>query len=51
LKAFLGEEAGIETVTVNKGSSKKGCYNVAGQRVAQPSKGLYIIDGKRVVIK
>lgn len=43
--------AGIETVTVNKNSSKKGCYNLAGQRVAQPSKGLYIIDGKKVVIK
>ena len=26
-------------------------YNLAGQRVAQPTKGLYIINGRKVVIK
>jgi hypothetical protein len=26
-------------------------YNLNGQRVAQPTKGLYIVDGKKVVIK
>ena len=26
-------------------------YNLAGQRVAQPQKGLYIVNGKKVVIK
>ena len=26
-------------------------YNLAGQRVAQPSKGLYIVNGKKVVLK
>ena len=26
-------------------------YNLAGQRVAQPKKGLYIVNGKKVVIK
>ncbi len=26
-------------------------YNLAGQRVANPSKGLYIVNGKKVVIK
>jgi hypothetical protein len=26
-------------------------YNMNGQRVAQPTKGLYIVDGKKVVIK
>ena len=26
-------------------------YNLAGQRVAQPRKGLYIVNGKKVVIK
>ncbi len=26
-------------------------YNIAGQRVAQPTKGLYIVNGKKVVIK
>ena len=28
-----------------------GLYNLAGQRVAQPTKGLYIVNGKKVVIK
>ena len=26
-------------------------YNLAGQRVAQPTKGLYIVNGKKVVVK
>ena len=26
-------------------------YNLAGQRVAQPAKGLYIVNGKKVIIK
>ena len=26
-------------------------YNLAGQRIAQPTKGLYIVNGKKVVIK
>ncbi len=34
-----------ETITNN------GYFNLAGQRVAQPTKGLYIVNGKKVVIK
>ena len=26
-------------------------YNLAGQRVAQPTKGLYIVNGKKIVVK
>ena len=26
-------------------------YNLAGQRVSQPTKGLYIVNGKKVIIK
>ena len=26
-------------------------YNLAGQRIAQPTKGLYIVNGKKVVVK
>jgi hypothetical protein len=26
-------------------------YNLNGQRVSQPKKGLYIVNGKKVVIK
>ena len=34
-----------ETITNN------GYFNLAGQRVANPTKGLYIVNGKKVVIK
>ena len=26
-------------------------FNLAGQRVAQPTKGLYIVNGKKVILK
>ena len=45
-----GEVTGIENVknaTVEDGA----WYTVSGQRVAQPTKGLYIHNGKKVVIK
>ena len=34
-----------------KGQTDGEFYNLAGQRVAQPTKGLYIVNGKKVVIK
>lgn len=37
----------VEAKTVENGEY----YNLAGQRVAQPTKGLYIVNGKKVVIK
>ena len=47
---FSGETTGIEAVkTVKQGNGEY--YNLAGQRVAQPSKGLYIVNGKKVIIK
>lgn len=33
-----------------KGESSSVIYNLAGQRVAQPTKGLYIVNGKKVVL-
>lgn len=35
--------------TVN--SENKTYFNIAGQRVAQPTKGLYIVNGKKVIMK
>ena len=44
-----------ETTGINNVESSKldveGFYNLAGQRVAQPIKGLYIVNGKKVIIK
>ena len=47
---FDDETSGIETMnreplTVNQ------TYNLSGQRVSQPTKGLYIVNGKKVVVK
>ena len=43
---------GIETVTAAQQDEKsEAVYNLAGQRVSQPAKGLYIIGGKKIVIK
>ena len=48
----FNEPTGIETVAnsqeVNANSK---FFNLAGQRVAQPTKGLYIINGKKVLVK
>lgn len=48
--AFGGGATGIEKVAVEQQADGV-YYNLAGQRVAQPKKGLYIVNGKKVVIK
>ena len=51
-REFLGFENGttaIETVKTQKVDGKY--YNLAGQLVTNPTKGLYIVNGKKVVIK
>lgn len=46
---FGGDATGINEV---KAVEAKGeFFNLAGQRVAQPAKGLYIANGKKVIIK
>ena len=39
----------IETVKSEKANNEY--YNLAGQRVANPTKGLYIVNGRKVVVK
>ena len=47
-----GNTTGItEMVTDNGLRTKDGYYNLNGQRVANPTKGLYIVNGKKVVVK
>ena len=46
---FEGEATGIKTI--DKVSESGALYNLNGARVAKPTKGLYIQDGKKVVIK
>ncbi len=50
LAAFTTTENGIISVKTNKFQNNK-YYNLNGQEVIAPTKGLYIINGKKVVIK
>ena len=45
------ETTGINTVQGSEFTVNGEYYNLAGQRVAQPTKGLYIVNGKKVVVK
>jgi hypothetical protein len=42
---------GVNDVRVKTTDNIGEVYNLAGQRVAKPTKGLYIVNGKKVVIK
>lgn len=44
---------GISAALNDKGemTNEKSVYNLSGQRVANPTKGLYIVNGKKVIIK
>ena len=42
---------GIEAMETAKTVENSEFYNLAGQRVAQPTKGLYIVNGRKIVIK
>ena len=45
-----GETTGINAID-NGQLTIDNYYNLAGQRVAQPTKGLYIVNGRKVIIK
>lgn len=45
-----GETTGIANVNVNANADSS-WYDLSGRRVAQPTKGLYIVNGKKVIIK
>lgn len=48
---FGDETTGIKAVENAQPILDGAFYNLAGQRVAQPAKGLYIVNGKKVIIK
>ncbi len=45
------EGTGISATLMNSEKVNSDVYNLAGQRVAQPRKGLYIVNGKKVLVK
>lgn len=49
---FENETTGIEAINNNRETiNDNHYYNLNGQRVANPTKGLYIVNGKKVMIK
>ena len=51
LSIDFGGTTGIDSVKGEELKVNGEYYNLAGQRVAQPTKGLYIVNGKKVIIK
>ena len=45
------ETTGIGALLMNNEKVKKKIFSLSGQRVSQPKKGLYIIGGRKVVVK
>lgn len=48
---FLSFDEATGIKTVNNAQKVDGFFNLKGQRVSAPTKGLYIVNGKKVVIK
>lgn len=46
-----GNMTGINDVRSQKEDVRGDFYNLKGQRISQPSKGLYIVNGKKYVVK
>ena len=51
LNLVFDETTGISTTQMANDLLSKDFFNLAGQRVAQPTKGFYIVNGKKVIIK
>ena len=47
----FGDVTGINAAELVKKVGNETFYNLNGQRVAQPAKGLYIVNGKKIVVK
>ena len=51
---FEGEEedaTGVTSVAKPQTTVKREVYNLAGLRVAQPTKGIYLVNGKKFIVK
>ena len=48
---FGGDVTAIKGIEAAKAVENGAVFNLNGQRVAQPTKGLYIVNGRKVVIK
>ena len=48
---FGGETNGIRSIENGKLTIDNSVYNLNGQKVEKPSKGMYIMNGKKVIFK
>lgn len=48
---FFGEADGISAVAKDASAKDATIFNIAGQRVAKAQKGIYIVNGKKVLVK
>jgi hypothetical protein len=48
---LIAKSTAVQAITAQKAAAAAEYFNLAGQRVAQPTKGLYIINGKKVMFK
>ena len=46
-----GEATAIVELKGNRVEGRNECFNLAGQRVQNPTKGLYIVNGKKYIVK
>ncbi len=51
LIVFANDATGISSVGINSVDADKAVFNLQGQRIQQPKKGLYIVGGKKIVVK
>ena len=45
------ETSGIEKIVASKNTSKETSYSLQGMLVTNPTKGIYIKNGKKIIIK
>ena len=48
---FANEVTGIQDISSEGPAASSPTYDLSGRRVAQPTKGLFIVNGKKVVVK
>lgn len=48
---FDGEATSIAEIERMRNVENENVYNLSGQRISQPTKGLYIVNGKKVIVK
>lgn len=49
--SFGDDVTGIEAVSTVEPQDAKTYYNLQGQRVSEPKQGIYVVDGKKVLVK